>query len=290
MRLRLRMIFLAAGAAAAFGCGTQAPEAQPEVPRRVISLVPAVTEMLFAMGAGDRVVGVSSFDRYPPAVESLPKVGALIDPDVERILSLRPDLVVAYESQKDLIAQLAQAAIPVFSYVHKGLPDVTRTIRDLGARLGLQERSADLARSIEAQVDATRTRVAGRARPRTLVVFGREAGSLRGVYASGGTGFVHDMLEAAGGENVFAEIGREAVQATTEQIIARAPDVILELRVDPLDAEVEARERRAWQALASVPAVRDGRVHLISDPRTVIPGPRVAAGVDRIAEALQQDR
>ena len=290
MRPVARAIVLAVAAAVVFGCGRDAADPQTEVPRRVISLVPAVTEMLFAMGAGERVVGVSSFDRYPPSVESLPKVGALIDPDVERILSLRPDLVVAYESQKDLIAQLSQAGIPLFPYVHEGLPDVTRTIRDLGARLGLQERSADLARSIEAQIDATRARVAGRPRPRTLVVFGRDASSLRGVYASGGRGFVHDMVEAAGGENVFADIDREAVQATTEQILARAPDVILELRADPLDADVEARELRVWQALSSVPAVRQGRVHLISDPRTVIPGPRVAAGVDRIAEVLQRDR
>ena len=89
---------------------TQSP-AKP--PARIVSLIPATTEMLFAVGAGDRVVGVGSFDRFPPEVEKLPRVGALLDPDVERILALRPDLVVVYRSQTDLLAQLARAQIPV---------------------------------------------------------------------------------------------------------------------------------------------------------------------------------
>ncbi len=78
-------------------------------PRRIVSLVPSATEMLFAMGAGSKVAGVSSFDRFPPDVQRLPKVGALVDPDVERILSLRPDLVIAYASQRDFLGRLARS-------------------------------------------------------------------------------------------------------------------------------------------------------------------------------------
>ena len=98
-------------------------------PTRIISLIPAVTEMLFAMSAGPAVVAVSSFDEYPPQVKSLPRVGALLDPDLERILSLRPELVIVYESQTDLRRQLERAGIPMFVYKHAGLADVTLTIR-----------------------------------------------------------------------------------------------------------------------------------------------------------------
>ena len=93
-----------------------AGEVSQPAPTRIISLVPAVSEMLFAVGAGPQVVAVSSFDDYPPEVLKLPRVGALLDPDLERILSLRPDLVIVYESQVDLRRQLGRASIPMFVY------------------------------------------------------------------------------------------------------------------------------------------------------------------------------
>jgi iron complex transport system substrate-binding protein len=253
-----------------------------------VSLVPAVTEMLFAIGAGDRVVGVSNFDKFPPDVEKIAKVGALLDPNLDRILSLKPDLVVLYYSQTELQTQLSRAKVGAYSYKHAGLADVTETIRSVGARIGRGEAAQKLAGDIEAKIAALRTRYATGARPRTLVVFGRERFALRGIYASGGRGFIHDMLTVAGGDNVFADVQREAVQATTELILARRPDVIIELRADPMTAEAERKEVTTWNQLASLPAVRAKRVHIITDPRTVIPGPRVVEGVEVIAERLHR--
>ena len=257
-------------------------------PARIISLVPAVTEMLFAVGAGPRVVGVSSFDHFPPAVERLERVGALLDPNVERILALRPDLVVVYRSQADLIAQLGRAQIPTFVYAHAGLADVTSTLRDVGARVGATERAGELAVIITRRIDVLRKRFAAGPRPKTLVVIGRDAFALRGIYASGGVGFIHDMIVAAGGDNVFADTRREAVQATSELIIARAPEIILELRGDRIDEATQAKEVRTWDTLTSVPAVRNKRVRIVADDRTVIPGPRVAEAVELLAGVLHR--
>jgi len=259
-----------------------------EQPQRIISLVPAVTEIVFALGIGDRVVGVGSFDTFPPEVEKLPRVGALLDPDLERILSLRPDLVAVYGSQTDLRKQLDRAGVPIFVYSHAELADVTVTIRALGDRVGASDRAAALIGDIERRITAVRQRTEGQPRPRTLIVFGRESGTLRGIYASGGYGFVHDMVTAAGGDNVFADVKQESVQATTELILARRPEVILELRAEPLDPGMEKKERAVWNTLASVPAVRNGRVHIITDRRTVIPGPRVGEGVEVLERALHR--
>lgn len=268
--------------------GPSAVSHQPaDAPRRIISLIPAVTEMLFALGAGERVVGVSSFDRFPPEVATIQKVGALLDPDLERILSLEPNLVVLYHTQEDLRKQLERAKVPVYIYTHAGLADVTSTLRSVGDRIGLGDRAGKLAAGIEARVDAIRKASAQRSRPRTLVVFGRENYALRGIYASGGIGFIHDMVAAAGGDNIFGDVKREAVQATTELILARRPEVILELRADPLTAEEERKELGVWRQLASVPAVANGRVHIIADPRTVIPGPRVVEGIEAIAARIK---
>lgn len=256
---------------------------------RIVSVIPAVTEMLFAIGAGAQVVAVGSFDEYPPEARRLPRVGALLDPDLERILALEPDLVVVYESQTDFRRQLERASVPTFVYRHAGLADVTITIQALGTRVGREQAAASLVNSIESALSRIRSRVAGRPRPRTLLVFGRDALALRGVYASGGVGFLHDMLVAAGGENVFADVPKQSVQATTELILARRPEVIIELRAQSMAPENYAKEQAVWQALPGVPAVRQKRVVFLSDERTVVPGPRVAEGTELLARALHPE-
>ena len=267
-----------------------APRAQT-TPRRIVSLIPAATEMIFAFGGGPQVVAVSSFDTYPPDVKKLPSVGALLDPDVERILALKPDLVILYGSQTDLQQQLTRAGIAYYSYRHGGLADVMTTIRTLGARTGHDQEAGELASGIARGLDRIRQQVSGRPRPRTLLVFGRERLSLRGIYASGGIGFLDDMLRAAGGENVFADVKKEAVEATTELILSWKPEVILEVRAanSALSAGDREAERRVWRGLPSVPAVRSNRIYFLTDDRLVIPGPRVVDGTRLIAAALHPE-
>jgi iron complex transport system substrate-binding protein len=254
--------------------------------QRIISIIPATTEMLFAMGAGDRVVAIGSYDKFPPEVEKLPRVGALLDPDVERIISLRPDLVVLYGTQQDLRTQLDRARIPYFPYVHKGLPDISETIRALGARIGAGDRANALAARLEQQIREVRARVASRPKVTTLVVFGRERGTLRGIDASGGYGFLHDMLEAAGGTNVLAEIKTQAVQMSTEMVLARAPEVILELHYGRSDSNADLKP---WDTLGTVPAVRNKRVYLLQGEEFVVPGPRVGAATEQLAKTLHPE-
>jgi iron complex transport system substrate-binding protein len=253
--------------------------------RRVVSIIPATTEMLFAMGAGDRVVAVGSYDRFPPEVDKLPRVGALLDPNVERILSLKPGLVVLYGTQTDLRAQLERAGVPYYAYVHRGLPDITQTIRSLGARVGVDASANALADRIERQLRDIRARVADRRRPKTLLVFGREPGTLRNIEASGGVGFLHDMLETAGGDDVLADVKQQAVTMSTELVLARAPEVIVELRYTRGDAAA-ASDLRAWDALASVPAVRNHNVFLLQGEEFVVPGPRVVDATAKLAAVL----
>ena len=177
----------------------------------------------------------------------------------------------------------------MFVYKHAGLADVTSTIRQLGARIGHEAEADATVKKIEANLESIRKRVAGRPRPRTLLVFGRDAAALRGIYASGGIGFLQDMLDIAGGENAFADVQRQSVQATTELILARRPEVIVELRTGALTADERSREIAVWQSLPSVPAVRAKRIAIITDQRTVVPGPRVAEGTELIARAIHPE-
>lgn len=266
---------------ASFVVALQAP------PQRIISLVPALTEMLYAIGAGSQVVAVSSYDAYPPEVTALPRVGALLDPDTERILALKPQLVITYGSQVDLQAQMKRAGIATFDYRHAGLSHILATMKDLGVRTGHAAEAERAVAAIEARLAAVRARVAGKRRPKTLLVFSREPQALRNIYVSGGRGFLHDMLQIAGGDDVFADIEKESMQASTETILARAPEVILELRPEEVSAGAQLQaELASWQRLASVPAVRNRRVIFISGQAVTVPGPRIADSVERMAKAL----
>ena len=270
--------------------GGQAARSQGS-PRRIVSIVPAVTEMLFAIGAGPKVAAVSSFDTWPPEVASLPKVGALLDPDIERIIRLRPDLVVVYGADSELRTKLGRAGIRTFPYVMGGLSNLARTMRDLGREVGMTAGAEQAAAAIEARLDAIRHRVAGRPRVRTLLVFGREPGALRAIDASGGTGFLSDIVELGGGENVFAAVKREAVRVGTEEILAARPEVIIDLHYGrSMSPDQVDRERAVWKGLSAVPAVREGRVALLVGNEFVVPGPRLVDAAEAIADVIHPQR
>jgi iron complex transport system substrate-binding protein len=257
---------------------------------RIISLVPALTEMLFEIGAGPQVIAVSSYDEFPPAVEALPRVGALLDPDVERILSLEPDLVLTYGSQRELEMQLARAGIRTFMYRHAGVSEVLQALRDLGAATGHAADGERKARQIQAQLDAVQARVRRYARPRTLLVLTRQPQSLQQMYVSGGFGFLDDILQIAGGANVFAEVRQESVQPSHETLLARAPEAIIELHAAGMMASTDLeRERTLWATLPSIPAVRNGRVHFLEGSYLVVPGPRMGLAAEALARALHPE-
>src|SRR3954447_15765946 len=262
----------------------------PARPQRIVSLVPAVTEMIFAIGEGARVAAVSNYDHFPADVTGLPRVGGLHDPSVERILAIKPDLVIVYATQKELIERLDRAGILYFNYQHKALPDILTTIRAVGARTGSAARADALAAAMDRALEDIRTTTARLPHPATLLVFERDPASLRNVYASGGYGFLHDMLEIAGGRNVFAGVKQQAVQASTEMLIASKPEVIVELLYgDSLKNADVASTLRAWDAVPSVPAVRSHRISALTGDEFVVPGPRVVDATRKLARTLHPD-
>ena len=265
--------------------GAAQPSGPP--PARIVSLIPATTEILFAMGAGNRLVGAGNYDRFPPEVDKLPRVGGLLDPDTERILALRPDLVILYATQSDLRARLDRASVPYYSYEHRAMPDIMQTIRAIGARIGAAESAERVAAGMEQSLADIRRAVAGRPRLKTMLIFGREPGTLRGVLASGGYGFLSDLLDVAGSENAFADIKQQSVQASTEMLLARRPDAIVELRYgDDRRAVNIDQELSVWKTLPSIPAVRNHRLYLLVGDEFVVPGPRIVNAARRLAEAL----
>jgi iron complex transport system substrate-binding protein len=264
------------------------PQRQPQPqPQRIISLVPAVTQMVFAIGAGPRLVGVSNYDREPAQVQRLPHVGGLLDPDTERILALKPDLVILHEAQHELQQRLTKAHISSYSYAHKDLANIMTTIRALGGLVGMPDEAERVARGIEERLRTIAARVAPRPRPLVLLVIGRDRGSLRNIYANGGYGFLHDMVELAGAREVFEDVKRENVQASTELILARRPEMIIELHYG---ASVATRDDLSpWQALSSLPAVKTGRMYQLVGDRFVQAGPYIAEATEELARTIHPE-
>ena len=246
--------------------------------------------MLFAIGAGPQVVAVSSFDDYPPEVLKLPRVGALLDPDLERILSLRPDLVIVYESQVDLRRQLERASIPMFVYKHAALADITTTIRQLGARVGRDE-------------GATAAIAPDRREARGHPNEGRrpaQADDLAGLWPRRARAARHLRQRRlrlpprhADGSRRRQRLRRRASSSRCRRHpssscrAGRRRHPRAAIRRPP--GRAQRKEIAVWQALSSVPAVRSGRIAIITDPRTVVPGPRVAEGTELIARTLHPE-
>jgi iron complex transport system substrate-binding protein len=208
---------------------------------------------------------------------------------VERILSLRPDLVLTYASQTSFEAQLGQAGVRSFSYRHGGIDVVLGSLRRLGAVTGHEALANRKAEEIQAQLNAIRMKVRGRDRPRVMLVFARPPGSLQQLFAAGGTGFLHDILDIAGAVNVFADVERESVQPSHETMIRRAPDIILEISGTREISEADAaRSRKTWAAL-SIPAVKSGRIYFLSGDYLVIPGPRLPRSAEAFARVIHPE-
>lgn len=255
--------------------------------QRIVSLVPALTEILFSIGAGHQVIAVSSFDDYPQEALSLPRVGALLDPDTERILSLRPDLVLIYRSQDKLKNQLQRAGIETFNYFHTNLADIRRVFLELGSLTGHEAEAITQASALESKLTSIRARVSGLPRPRTLLIIGHEPQSLRNMDVSGGLGFLHDLLDIAGGTNIFADVKQEAVRVSTEMLLSRKPEIVIDLHYQTIgDTTKSITEQKIWERLPSIPAVITGRIYKLYGDYLVVPGPRMGEAAEILGRTL----
>jgi iron complex transport system substrate-binding protein len=261
------------------------PRAGPlgPAPQRIVSLTPSVTELLAEVGALPLVVGVDQFSAYPPEVRTLPKVGDFLSPNLDAILSLHPDLVLADEVQASVIQTLGSMGIRTIGLPMQTLEDVRAGLIRIGEEVG-RPREGDQAR---ARLDARLAAVAEKAarahaatgrRPRVLFVVDRQVGGLGSMVAAGPGTYLDDLVVRLGAENVLADSPVRYAKISVEEVLTRAPDVIL----DAVHTGDARRARADWDALDTVPAVRAGRVHILGDTLFVSPGPRLAEVLERL--------
>ncbi|MEP7011961.1 MAG: helical backbone metal receptor [Acidobacteriota bacterium] len=256
-------------------------------PQRLISLAPSVTETLFALGLGDRVVGVGDYTFWPAEATKKPRIGGLIDPNLERITALHPDLAVLLPSERDIGAKLAPLGVKTLIVHNESLADIEASFRAIAIRCGVPAAGDKLSRKWHADLNP-RPLVSSSFAPKVLMVVERQAGRLGELYVAGPGTYLDELLGRLGGLNVFADAPNLYPQASLEEIVARKPDLIFELRSDTPDEAARRALVADWQPLSTVPAVRDGRIRVIAGNFTLIPGPRLPQLYRSMAAAMAQ--
>jgi len=259
-------------------------------PQRIIAIAPNSAEVICALGACDRIVGVSKFCVHPPELLDRPKVGGLSDPDLERIAALRPDLLVMRGKNEALERLCEDLQIPIYKDETDSLPGIGQCLRELGGRLGLTDRAAEVANQFQQRIDSIRSRCAGRNRPRVLLTVSRQPDRLANVLTSGKGTFLDQMIEVSGGVNVFGHLDMIYPQVSPEGMLAQQPEVIIELMPGlELTAAIKEQMIAQWRQLGTMPAVTKNQIYVLTDENLLIPSPRFVEVIDKVSRLLHPE-
>jgi iron complex transport system substrate-binding protein len=260
--------------------------------KRIVSMAPSITEMLFAMGLGDKVAGVTRYCDYPPAALAKPKVGGYLDPNYEAILAIQPDLVLILPEQEEAGGFFTRMSLRTLVVDHSNVEGIMASIPVIGQACGAEKRAREIAGNISRRMESIRKKAASLPRPRVMVTVGRNLsyGSLEDVYISGTDGFYNELIESAGGVNVYNKRTMAFPTISAEGINELNPQIILEM-VPNLDQSRMTREQfiRAWDFASAVDAVKGGRVYVLGEDYVVRPGPRFILLLEEMARAIHPE-
>jgi iron complex transport system substrate-binding protein len=244
-------------------------------PHKIICLTPSITDTVFALGAGDDVVAITDFVKYPVEALKKPSVGSISNPSLETILSLHPDLILAtpHFTQQSILDQLQRLGIPVYLVEPHGVAGILRSVTDLGHVLGDESQAAALDTRLQQRIEAVRAGVKGK----PIVSVFRPI-SYDPVITIGKGAFVTELIEIAGGHSITSDLDQEWAHISMEAVVARAPQALLMMRNGTITLDV-LRTRPGWDVL---PAVRSGRVYFI-DERIELPSPIAIDALEDLA-------
>jgi len=255
--------------------------------KRIVSLSPNLTEIIFALGLGDRVVAVSNNCDWPAEAKAKIKVGTFWQPNTEAIIAVRPDLVVceSFYQQQEVGATLKRAGLNVLSLRVESVDELCAAIKSIGLAVGCTSRAEQLAADITDQLDKIRATSSSSEKVKVLWVVQSEPMRLAGVNT-----FVNEIIEMAGGRNAIAPTATQYPSVATEEIIGCGAEVIIQAAMGSADiAKQQADAEAFWTRFANLPAVKNNRIYVI-DPDTVLRlGPRLPQGVQTVFECLHPE-
>lgn len=281
--MKMNKIFIIAAIIVSLSCSVFAGETV-STPPRIISLAPNTTEILFALGLGDRIVGVTTFCDYPAEAKAQSKIGGMSNPSLEAVVSLKPDLVVLTTdgNPKEFEERLRSLKIKTFVFTARRLGELPRGIRELGAAIGASDESRKLADTIEREIGTFGSRIKGqgaRTVKKVLFIVWPEP-----LIAAGPETVMDDAITLLGDENIASRAKTAYPKYSIEEVIRQVPDVICIGKGSGMDMREVAQG--ILQRLKTVPAVKNGRICYLSDNLFRL-GPRVIRGIEELAECLK---
>lgn len=257
----------------------------PFPPKRIVSLAPNITEILFSLGLDEEVVGVSIHCNYPEKVKNRVRVGSYISIDVERVISLKPDLILATGAgnPREMVERLEGFGIPSFVIFPKRFDDVLRSIHHLGQVVGRERDALSIIGSMQKRKERVMGSTKNLSRPKVFLQIGDSP-----IVTVGKESFGDDLIRLAGGENIAGKDHDMYPRLGIEEILKRSPEVILVSSMNP-KGDYE-RVLRGWERWKIIPAVRQGRIHLIDSDLVDRPSPRIIDGLEEMARLIHPER
>jgi iron complex transport system substrate-binding protein len=257
----------------------------PPSPKRIISLAPNLTEILFVLGLDKEVVGVSLHCNFPEAAKHKPRVGTYISLDFEKILSLRPDLILATGAGNtlEMVERLEKLGFPTYVIFPKNFDGILTSIRHVGQILGREKEAQEIISNMQARRQRVIELTRGLPRPRVFLQIGEAP-----IVTVGKGSFADDLIHLAGGENVAAGDGKMYPRLGLEEILRRAPEVIIISSMNPKGSYDKVIQE--WARWKTIPAVQNGRIHLIDSDLIDRPSPRIIDGLEEMARIIHPEK
>jgi len=253
-------------------------------PARIIPLAPSITEILYYLGLGDRVLGVTEYSNYPPEAALKPSIGSYVNPNIEKIISLSPDLVIGTKDGNlpASVSLLEEAKIPVYVINPRNVKDVISTIRDIGSLCGVSDRAGQLADVLQKRLDLIETLVSKGQKPNVFLQI-----NVSPIMTVNGTTFQNDLIRLAGGINISAGEPITYPRISIEEVIRKRPDIII-ITAMGNEGEFE-KAKEDWMKWPSIPAVKNNRVFLVNPDLIDRPSQRMIDGLEALARLIHPE-
>jgi iron complex transport system substrate-binding protein len=250
-------------------------------PHRIISTSPAITEILFAIGAGDRVVGVTDYCNYPKNACRLPSIGGPLNPNTEKWIALKPDLIILQDDSVVLNKHAKVFKIPTLEVSVNNLKNILRSIQVIADAMQTPKAGKQLANKIKIKIDNYRISL-GKTKPhQVLMLLSDTNDPSRDLYAVGRNTFLNELLSIAGGENILPDTMATYPKISKEFIIAKSPEIIIEIGPTAnLSNEGILIRKKAWEIYPTIRAVKNDRLYFVGADYILIPGPRLVKILD----------
>ncbi|MBN2010391.1 ABC transporter substrate-binding protein [candidate division KSB1 bacterium] len=276
------------------GCQTHRHSELANVPpdnyQRIISLSPSTTEILFALGLGDRIVGVTRFCVYPPEALEKQQVGGFLDPNYEAIVMLKPDLIITLPEFRQSEQYFEKLEIPYLTVDNKKIDDIFTAIQRIGTACKTESLATSLVSRIHSTIDSLKTNNISY-RPRVLISIGRTFGTghIQNMYIAGQNTLYDEMIRLAGAINAYEDSLIAYPNVSSEGVLLMKPDVIFELLPHMNNRENDIQSLyNDWNSLPTVPAVRNKTIYILTNDYVTIPGPRFVLLLRDLAERIRK--